>query len=347
MGSKEIKNEEAIQLIQGIKTGDKALDMELSDALSTIIINHKKRFIDTQKIRYKEIMPVLIGYENAIDTIGDTKIRINTVKMEVMLRNNYRPVIGENKQGTWVLLGYLQSFFYKENLENFFIVDKIDKKDVHFIISDELIPDELEELTFENGAETGNCVVLQNKVINMQSDYNFIDHYIDEMAEIEISRYSIVMQARINTFLTGDRNDQTVNEVIRAIYNGDPFTKVTGEFDPRDRLYAHQNTAIGSMLTELKREKQNKVSELNNTIGIQSLGVEKSSGVNEVEAKSNQAWTNSNANIYILGRQTPFDLLNIKTGGRIRAVYNDVVAGQFIEQQKKEDETDETDDNTL
>ena len=64
-------------------------------------------------------------------------------------------------------------------------------------------------------------------------------------------------------------------------------------------------------------------------IGINSLAVEKSSGVSDTEAKSNRAYTSSNANIYLSARQQPLDKLNKRYGLNVTAVYNDEVASEL------------------
>ena len=61
--------------------------------------------------------------------------------------------------------------------------------------------------------------------------------------------------------------------------------------------------------TEMKREYQNKISELCNFLGINSLAVDKESGVSDTEANSNRSFTTANSSIYLRGRE-PFDMLN-------------------------------------
>src|SRR5699024_368955 len=149
------------------------------------------------------------------------------------------------------------------------------------------------------GARSGNFVVLRNKTLNYQSDMSILDHYIDELAEIVLSRYSISMQVKISTLFLGEPGDESMNQLITSIYNGNPYIEGSKLFDPDEQIYHMQNEGIAQNFQELKREYQNKISELNNMLGLNSLAVEKSSGVSDTEADSNRAYTTSNANIYL------------------------------------------------
>ena len=72
----------------------------------------------------------------------------------------------------------------------------------------------------------------------------------------------------------------------------------------------------------MKREYQNKISELSNFLGVNSLAVDKESGVSDTEAKSNRGFTTSNSNIYIRGRE-PFKKLNRRFNLNIFPYYDD------------------------
>src|SRR5699024_3092475 len=97
---------------------------------------------------------------------------------------------------------------------------------------------------------------------------------------------------------------------------------------------------------ELKREYQNKISELNNAIGINSLAVEKSSGVSDEEAKSNRGYTTSNANINVDGRNQGMKNLNKRYNLKLEAVYNNKEASEFQELIEKEEVSNEN-NNTI
>lgn len=300
----------------------KGIGQELSQDLKLRVVQHKKRFIKFFSARYKELLPNIIVYksnENSVDFL----------KVEIALRNNFNAVIGETKSGVLMMMGYVTSNLSSENPADLISPTPLRKEDIHFIIPSDEIPDDMSEISFLDNCSTGNFVVLRNKNLNYISDYEIINHYIDELAELVLSRYSIAMQSKINTFFIGEANDTTTNQLVNDLYNGAPFAKVTNLFDPRDNIYTLQNNNIASVFVELKSEYQNKISELNNILGINSLAVEKSSGVSDVEAKSNMSFTTSNSNIYLLSRNEPLHKLNKRFNKEFEAVYNDNVESEL------------------
>jgi hypothetical protein len=154
------------------------------------------------------------------------------------------------------------------------------------------------------------------------------------------------MQVKITTLFLGDVNDETTNELVSDIYNGNPYIKASKLFDPNDQIYHMNNDNVAQNFQELKREYQNKISELNNMLGMNSLAVEKSSGVSDTEANSNRAYTTSNANIYLDGRNNGLFKLNKRYqeyGLALEAMYNDEVVSEFQELAKEEGEEGDND----
>src|SRR5699024_7928267 len=144
----------------------------------------------------------------------------------------------------------------------------------------------------------------------------------------------------ITTLFLGEPNDETLNQIISDVYNGNPYIKGSKLFDPDEQIYHMNNDNIAQNFQELKREYQNKISELNNMLGMNSLAVEKSSGVSDSEAKSNRAYTTSNANIYLDGRNSGLKKLNKRYDLKIEAMYNDEVVSEFQEIEKHEENQD-------
>ena len=202
-------------------------------------------------------------------------------------------------------------------------------KDIQFIINDEIKLQYYKEITFIDGYETGNFVVLWNKPFTYLNDYTIVKHYIEEMAEINLSRFSIYIQSKVSTILRGESNDEDIETMADDIYNGSPFIETTQLFDPEESILKLDNSSIISALPELKREYQNKLAELNSMLGLNSLGVDKESGVSDTEANSNKSFKKSNENIYLLGRNTPLEFLNKKYGTNIKAEYNDSMIKQL------------------
>lgn len=320
------------KIIDGLKT---TIDQDLKEKGVT----HRNRFIKLFMGRYLELLPSLIIYEN-IETIS-----VNQLKLENALRNNINVVIGQASNGRIMILGYVNrpNTDRYESPSNFLKSDLIQKEDISFIVPDHLIPKTMREISNYDNCTTGNFIVVKNKAINHVSDIDILQHYTTELAELVLSRFSIAIQSKVNTFLIGPQNDETISEIASDLYNGSPYIKVSPAFDPKDNIVSVDNVGLANTFSELKREYQNKIAELNNMLGINSLAVEKESGVSDTEAKSNTGYTTSNANIYLSSRQNEFDKLNKRFGLNILVKYNDEVKSQLLELGQEEVEEDVND----
>lgn len=310
---------------------DQAIDLKLKDRIK----HHRRMFSRIFRARYLELLPSLIHYQN------QNQVSIDFLKVEVALRSGYDVVIGEtlNPYGDNKIqvIGYATSSLTKSNPTDLFSVRQLRSGDIKFTIPMRYRMPLYKEITDLDGCRTGNFVVLRNKVLNYTSDHHIIDHYLMELTEIVTSRFSISMQVKMSTIFRGDIGDETVNDIVESLYAGDPYIKTSKLFDPDDQIITIENAHLASNFQELKREYQNKVSELNNMIGIQSLAVEKASGVSDEEAKSNRGSTTSNANIYLDARNNPLRCLNKRYGLELQAMYNDQVNSEFQKLELKED----------
>lgn len=303
------------------------LESELTQGLEQRIIKHKQNFIKLFTSRYLEILPSLITYE----TLSDNRIPVNVnfTKVEHALRTGHEVVIGETTEGNIQLLGWVNSKNTESNPSLFLQQEELSADDVNYIVPPYLIKKDGKEISYKDNYQTGNFVVLRNKSINYIKDHEVIKYYVNELAEIVVSRYSLTMQTKLNTLFLSDVNDESMNQLVSRIYNGAPFIKVSDVFDPDEQIYKFNNESVAQNFQELKREYQNKISELNTMLGINSLAVEKSSGVSDEEAKSNRGYTTSNANIYLDARNEPLLKLNTRYGLSLKAVYNDEVASEL------------------
>ena len=320
---------------------EKEIDKQLSKKLKEKILFHKVRFKQLFKARYLELLPSLIKYKN------QNTVSIDFLKVEVALRAGYDVVIGETVNGTIQVIGYATSKKTSSNPTDLFSQETLRHGDIYFTIPEMYRLDHYIEITnLEN--EKGNFVVLRNKVLNYTDDHLILEHYIDELAEIVLSRYSISMQIKISTLFMGDPNDEDMNQLISNIYNGDPYIKHSELFDPEEQIYHMKNEGLAQNFQELKREYQNKISELNNMLGINSLAVEKSSGVSDKEADSNRAYTTSNANIYLDSRNNALKLLNKRYDLKLEAGYNDEVISELSDLAREEEtEGGQNNDETI
>lgn len=317
-----------------------SIDKQLNKTLKEKVIHHRDRFTQLFKARYLELLPSLIKYK------GSQSVSIDFMKVEVALRNNYDVVIGETRNGTIQVIGYATTKKTTGNPADLWSTDKLRHGDIKFVIPKYNQLDYYVEISNDDHCKTGNFVVLRNKVLHYTSDLKILEHYVDELAEIVLSRYSISMQVKITTLFMGEPNDQTINEIISDIYNGNPYIKGSMLFDPEEQIYHMKNEGIAQNFQELKREYQNKVSELNNMLGMNSLAVEKSSGVSDTEAKSNRAYTTSNANIYLDGRNNGLEKLNKRYHLELQALYNDDVESEFNELENEEFEEGDNDEQS-
>lgn len=302
---------------------NESINKTLNKTLKDKVVHHRERFTKLFKARYMEMLPSLIKYKNA-ETVS-----VDFMKVEIALRNGYDVVIGETKNGSIQVIGYATSNKTSSNPSDLWSSNSLRHADINFIIPKYLQLDYYKEVSHDDSCQSGNFVVLRNKNLNYVSDVEIIDHYVDELSEIVLSRYSISMQVKITTLFLGEPNDETTREIISDIYNGNPYIPASKLFDPKEQIFFMNNEGVAQNFQELKREYQNKISEMNNMIGMNSLAVEKASGTSDEEAKSNRAFVTSNANINLDGRNNGLLKANKRWDLDIEAIYNDEVSSEF------------------
>lgn len=281
---------------------------ELSEDISRRVIEHRNRFRRLIFNRFVEFLPLLINYTDR------DKTAIDFIQLETALRSGYQVVVGKARNDQIMILGYIQGQYYKSSNDyfknfNFNFERRLNEKDITFVIPEYLRPTQALEIQHYDNCTSGDFIVLRNKPVTLNNDYLIIEHYCDELAEIILSRFSLIMQSKFSKIFISDINDETVNQFITKLFNGSPYIKIDGYLDPEEDIIDLGSTHITTALTEMKREYQNKISELCNFLGINSLAVDKESGVSDTEANSNRSFTTANSSIYLRGRE-PFDMLN-------------------------------------
>lgn len=277
------------------------VEIEANQKIERRVMEHRNRFRRLIFNRYAEFLPLLINYTNKQDTA------IDFLKLEKALRNNYNVVIGQARNNQIMILGYVHDTHFNDDVgDNFYLKHNraLTKENINFIVPTYLIPNEMLEITYEDGCTSGDFVVMRNKPVHLNNDYTIINHYCDELAEVTLSRFSLIMQAKFSKIFMSEVNDESINQFITKLFNGSPFMKMAPTFNPEENIVDLGSDYITNALVELKREYQNKISELSNFLGVNSLAVDKESGVSDEEAKSNRAFTTSNSNIYIRGRES-------------------------------------------
>lgn len=285
------------------------LGVELSRDLSRKVIEHRDKFYDFFIGRYMEGLANLFYYSIK---------PFDKATLEIALREGYGVAVGVNKFGQLGILGYINNNQFAYNRPDLLLKPKrYTGNMINYTMPSDLLPERaktnqfLEIWNWDNG-QTGDFVVFWNKQINLTNDFQIIQHYAEELAEIVASRFSLIMQAKIQTVLTGDPGDETINQMISAIYNGNPFVKLAKTFDIEDHLITINNTDLANNLAQLKTEYQNKIAELNALFGINVLAVDKESGVTTSEANGNLGYVTMNGNVWLESRQKALDLLNAR-----------------------------------
>lgn len=297
---------EVLMMIDNDRVG-----IELSRDLSRKVVEHRDKFHRFFIGRYLEGLATLFYYNIK---------PFDKATLEIALREGYGVAVGKNKFGQIGILGYINNNQFAYNRPDLLLKPRrYTGRMINYTMPKELLPERaktnqfLEIWNWDNGA-TGDFVVFWNKQINLTNDFEIIQHYADELSEIVASRYSLIIQAKIQTILTGDPGDETLNQMISAIYNGNPFVKLAKTFDIEDHLITINNTDLANDLAQLKTEYQNKIAELNALFGINVLAVDKESGVTASEANGNLGYVTMNGNIWLESRQKALDLLNHRYG---------------------------------
>lgn len=287
---------------------------ELDENIGNRIVAHRDRFRRLFLSRMYELLPHLITYRSNITTV-------DWLQVELDLREGNNVVLLMLETGNIVHAGYCNY----HNRASRYTRKELTKNDITFIIDETYIPLYVTEIQRFDNCASGNFVVLQNKTYQIGNDYEIINHYADELAEIVTTRFSVSMQGKILTMFMSDVSDESINQFITKLYNGHPFAKVSKSFDFDNIKALESNANIPSLLQEFKKEYQNKIAELITYFGVDSIGVDKESGVSKQEVNSNNAYVNINANIYIQSRNEPLQRLNKRYDVDIEAIINDRV----------------------
>jgi len=284
---------------------------------------HRLAFYNILNARYRELLPSLIFYKTNLENNY-----INFYKLEYNLRNGNSVAVGLDYNDKIKVLGTTKEIY------DFLNNPILTKKDIDFFT--DIVPAKhYKQITYYDNCSTGNFIVVQNKINSTLSDFLILDFYCEELSEIALSRYSVIMQSKINTLLRGEVDNETITQIANDMYNGIPYIKTGLGFDPVDQIITIENNS-SEILTNLKKEYNNKLSELNNMIGINTTSTDKESGVTNLELSSNQGYTSANSNIYLSAREESFKRLYLRYGIKILPYFNNSVRGELMETRENE-----------
>lgn len=307
--------------------GDR-LGQDLSRDLSQKVVQHRDDFYQFFVGRYIEGLATLFSYS--------CDKPFNKMTLEIALRMGYGVAYGKNKFGNPCILGYIQynNGFNYQTPDTLFKPRRFTGADINYIVPDEVLPERAKthqfvEIWDNDGANTGDFVVFWNKRIQLVNDYQVISHYASELAEIVASRYSLIMQSKIMTVFAGNVGDETINQLISDLYNGNPFVKLGKQFDVEDNIIKVDNTNLSNNLAQLKTEYQNEIAELNASFGINVLAVDKESGVTDAEANGNLGYVTMNGNIWLESRQLALDRYNKRYGTDFKVTIDGNAVGKL------------------
>lgn len=316
------------------------LGVNLSEDLSLKVVHHRDTFYRFFVGRYLEGLATLFSYS--------CDKPFNKAVLETALRMGYGVAYGKNKLGNPCILGYIQynNGFNFQTPDTLFKPRRFTGADINYIVPDELLPERAKTNNFleiwdNDGANTGDFVVFWNKRIQLTNDYSVICHYASELAEIVASRYSLIMQAKIMTIFSGEVGDETLNQMITALYNGNPYIKVAKTFDVDDNVLKIDNASLANNLAQLKTEYQNEIAELNASFGINVLAVDKESGVTDAEANGNLAYVTMNGNIWLESRQNTLDRYNKRYGTHYTVAIDSNAVGKLAGEVRKDEDNDD------
>lgn len=305
------------------------IEQSLSEKVKQRVINQRNAFFQFFRNRYAEFLPTVISYEG----LDDENVTIDPIQIEIWLRQGLGVAIGQTTKGTMVL----GTVNMTNNIYNVSVYGTrpLVGSDINFFISDKIKMKTYKEISYHDGYQTGNFVVLYNKPLVFTNDYEIIDIYSERIAEIAMSRFSIYMQSKISTVIRGETDDEDVLQITQDIYNGAPYINTTKMFDPEESVITlNDSQQIISALPELKREYQNNIAELNNILGLSSLAVDKESGVSQSESMSNRAYQKANGNIYLHARNEKLKRYNERFGTQLKAEFSDEIANQLSSLEK-------------
>lgn len=308
----------------------------VKDEIFKLVVDHKEQWKEETRRRYYEILPCLMKHK------GSEWSGVDISYLERLLKSDsvYGVAVGVNSMGIVTILGKIKT--YDKELERY---TRLTEKDIEWLIPQEYRPETCEQIWRLDDCKSGNFVVFRDKCYKKVNDKLFIKNRVSVMGEVELSRFSLIMQAKFQTFFKGNLDGGDLEDIIAEFMSGYPVIDVGTKFDEMINIFHIENPELAANLSLMKDEANNLLSELNAWLGINSLGVDKASGVSDSESNANTPFVSANSDIYIPGRQEPWDDLCKNLGKpKVEVGYNANLVKELEEIDGKEETAIEEDD---
>jgi hypothetical protein len=321
------------------------LGINSEEDLELKIISHRNNYYKNKIGLYVELLANIIKYRFTSPEL----LSVDWLLVENTLRRGYFPVICPNALGVFGMWGYVKNYWSINNNETLLFSSKVvDYDSIIWTIHKNLIPKktpDFHEITKLDDCETGQFIVMKNKPFQMVSDYAIMIQHIEAMTEIESSKFSLYMQSKALVVPKGDENDESLNVFISKYYNSGLFMKASKRFDPETDITKLDNTDLASRIVELQRAQDNEVVSLNSDIGMDSLGINKESGVSDIEATSGDPYSKSRANTYLNARNNALILLNKRFNFDVKAEFDNNISGEITNKDESDNNNEMDNDN--
>lgn len=309
------------------------VDAELSEALEAKVITHRNEFYRFSIGKYLEALASLFSYSNL-------PITFEKSKMEIMLRQQYAVAFGINRLGKSVILGYVNTNFDYTNPQQILNNKIYTGKDISFLIPEKLrLPiKKYQQITNLDDATSGNFIIVQNKKLSLVNDYKILQHYVSELAELEATKMSLIIQAKVMTVFKDENGNESLNQAIQKIYNSSPILKVDPTFDVEESIIKIDNTGLVETLNTVEKTRQEVLAQLNAYFGINVASISKESGISDAEINANLSHVTNNLNVYVESRQQAFDLYNKRFGTYYKVSTDMNPEGEIISNENNSDD---------
>lgn len=300
------------------------------------VFKNKELFSRIYQDQLRNLLVTLIDYKNAPATL-------DTLYAQWQLRQvGFTAIGGTNKDDIHVLNYQFQT---GSDVGFSMFGDSVLKKDT--TIYDELTEKNLRQITHLNVHDkdlfkNGFFVVIPNKFTyltgdSITSDWEMINTYADNMAEIKASELHNAKMMRLSYFGWSTNKDITAKNIFSGIEAGETFFNLNKDInsDVSDILSLN-NIDVPDRLSTLRDSKGNLMYELLTLLGVNAVENTKKERLNIHETDANNQYTEASGNVYLSPQQRKLDLINQIAGTNLKAEFNQSAYQYLIKQDQSD-----------